>query len=184
MLGLVAVFFLLAADAPKTPQFFFGAGVGWTHTGSQDFPSCCSTSSAPDGLALSLEAQVEYGRFFAAASFVFAQNANTADDWVPGMVTGRLGIYLLNTAFSPYLAAGGGFLREVLRDGDAPPNAVAASGAAVLAEAGLSGLRSWRAGRVNAYVQVLQPLFDDPPSPGHQPPSTKTCLLTGIRLFY
>jgi hypothetical protein len=95
-----------------------------------------------------------------------------------------LGVYLLNATFSPYLAAGAGFLRETLLDGDAPPNAIEASGAAVLAEAGLSGPRSWRAGRVNAYFQVLQPLFDDPPSPGHMPPSTKTCLLTGIRLFY
>ena len=180
MPGLVAVFFMLAADVPKTPQFFFGAGVGWAHAGSQDFPSCCGTGSGPDGLALSLEAQIEYGRFFAAASLVFAQNLTTES----GMVTGRLGVYLLNATFSPYLAAGAGFLRETLLDGDAPPNAIEASGAAVLAEAGLSGLRSWRAGRVNAYVQVLQPLFDDPPSPGHQPPSTKTCLLAGIRLFY
>src|SRR5471032_1488120 len=87
MPGLVAVFFVLAADIPKTPQFFFGAGVGWAHAGSQDFPSCCGTGSGPDGLALSLEAQIEYWRFFAAASLVFAQSLTTE----PGMVTGPLG---------------------------------------------------------------------------------------------
>jgi hypothetical protein len=191
MLAVIAGLLMASADAPKI-QFYFGAGAGWAHTNAQEFccagPAPISVPSRPDGLALSLEGQVEFGRLFAATSLVFVQDVTRDTGWALGMATGRFGVYLLDTTFSPYLAAGAGFLRELLRDADTPSNALEASGAAILAEAGVAGPRSWRVGKAEAYFQILQPLFDDPVSPSstaaRATPTTKLCLLTGIRIFY
>ena len=181
---LSAAFVLLAA--PSQPDFHFGAGASWVHIGAEQY--CCSRPAGrPDGLGLSLEGQLDYGRFFLAASVAFAQGVlagQGTDVWAPQMAIGRIGYLLLDAPVAPYLAAGAGWLRELLPDGDSPPNMLEGSGGALLAEAGVQAWRGWRNGRAVAFVHLLQPLFSDPASPGHPTPSTKTCWQAGLRILY
>src|SRR5512140_1972006 len=102
----------------------------------------------------------------------------------PASASARVGFFVLPTPISPYVAVGAGWLRQSLPDGDSPPNLLTADGAALIGEAGVSGLRDRDIGRVTAYVQIQQPLFDAPPDPLHSPPVTKLIFLAGLRLFF
>ena len=172
---LLATLGLLAVDAPAR-GWFVGVGLSAVHTPPQNFGGALSAHSGPQGLGLSLEGQVESRRFFAAATVLFAGE--------PTAVSGRVGWFMLDLPVTPYLAVGAGWLREVSEDGDSPPNIVGASGAAVLAEAGVAGPRNVHFLRAIGYVQILKPLFGAPSDPSHIPPSPKTCLMGGIRLLF
>jgi hypothetical protein len=175
MSGLMAAVLLLAE-----PQLSVhgGASVGFIHVGAQQFGD-----SKPNGLNLSLEGQAEYGHFFFGASAVFGQGVTTSEQLAPAVVSGKFGLFLLNDPIAPYVAVGAGWLRELLADGDLPPNPIRVSGAALLAEVGVEGSRSWTAGRLIVYLQFLKPVFEDPHSSIHSSPTTGTCWLGGVRLL-
>ena len=104
--------------------------------------------------------------------------------WGPAIVSGRAGIFLLETPVAPYLSAGVAWMREILADGDSPANSLEASGAAVLLEAGVTAFRTAPHGRAVVCAQLLEPLFGDPLSPGHPSPTTRFCVLGGLRLLF
>jgi hypothetical protein len=187
MISMLAVFLLAADAAPPPVRFYLGAGFSLVHTDAQQFaPSAISTR--PDGVGFSLEAEVEVQRrFFVATSVVIAQGVSAGsgpDAFAPTIVSGRAGLLLLRTAVAPYVAAGAGWLRELLPDGDDPPNQLNASGPALLAEVGVQATPAWSFGKGIVYLQLLDPLFDSPLSPGHATPSVKLCWLGGARLLF
>jgi len=174
----VALAALLSAEL----SIHFGMGAGAIHTPGQDFHFQGGPwPSKPDGLAISLELQVEYGYVFGASTLVFASMNNSSE---PVAASVRAGLFLLPTTAAPYVAVGVGWLNQLLQDGDSPPNLLAADGAALLAEVGVTGPRHWTDGRANVYAQIQKPLFDAPPDPYHTPPVTKPVYLAGIRLFF
>jgi hypothetical protein len=82
MLGLIAGFFMLAADTTPQMEFHFGAGVAWAHVPGEQY--CCSRPtqpSYPDGLGISIDGQLDYGRFFVAGSLAFAESGPYG--WAP-----------------------------------------------------------------------------------------------------
>src|SRR5437016_5966760 len=94
-------------------------------------------------------------RFLVAGTVMFAE-----PNWELATANARFGIFLLNGPISPYIAAGAGWLREVSPDGDLPPKILTLEGLALLGEVGIAAFRDWRFGRLNGYLQVLQPCSD------------------------
>ena len=162
-----------------TLSIHFGLGFSAVHTPDQEVGT--RAASYPRGLGLSLEAQAEAGSFYAAGTVLFAPMGSGTE---LASASARIGLFVLPTAISPYLAVGAGWLRQSLPDGDLPPNLLAADGAALIGEVGVAGLRDRDIGRVTAYVQIQQPLFDAPPDPLHSPPATKLVFLAGLRVFF
>ena len=162
-------------------SFHFGGGVGLAHTRSDTFMAVEDPNSRPNGLTLSLEAQLDSERFFFASTLLFA-NMFTGSNLCSASL--RAGVFLLATDVSPYVAVGAGWLNEQLVDGDLPPTTLSPDGLALIGEAGVAALRRGPHGRLNVYVQLLQPLFDAPPDPNHGNPQTRPVLAGGLRLLY
>ena len=176
---LLATLGLLVAE-PPAGTWFFGLGLSSVHTPDQRFSGGFTAPSFPNGLGLSLEAQVESRRFFAAATVLYAPQLGYA----VSSIAGRVGWFVLDGEVTPYLAAGAGWLQEYFGDGDAPPNWLAADGVALLGEVGVEAFRDARFFRAIGYLQVLWPQFEVPPYALHAAPVTKKCLLFGVRLLF
>ena len=177
---LLATLGLLVAE-PPAGTWFFGLGLSSVHTPDQRFMGRGTAPSFPNGLGLSLEAQIESRRFFAAATLLFSPQPGGS---AVSSIAGRVGWFVLDGEVTPYLAAGAGWLQESFGDGDAPPNWLAADGVALLGEVGVEAFRDARFFRAIGYVQGLWPQFEVPPYVLHAAPVTKSCLLFGVRLLF
>ena len=177
---LLATLGLLVAE-PPAGTWFFGLGLSSVHTPDQRFIGGFTAPSFPNGLGLSLEAQIESRRFFAAATVL---SAAQVDGFALTSIAGRVGWFVLDGEVTPYLAAGAGWLQEYFGDGDAPPNLLAADGVALLGEVGVEAFRDARFFRAIGYLQGLWPQFEVSPYHLHATPVTKNCLLFGVRLLF
>lgn len=155
-----------------------GVGAGAIHVPGQSWPFG-PRPSQPDGFADSLEVELESGRFFAASTVLFSDIRNSSQ---PVSASLRGGVYLAPWLIAPYVALGAGWLHELVEDNDA--DALDADGVALLAEAGLMASPRWQFGRINAYAQILQPLFGAPRLPYQSRPDTRLAYLGGVRLFF
>jgi hypothetical protein len=173
---MLASALLLAADL----SFHLGIGLGGAHVPTQDFQIADPGASRPNGFAVSLEAQLEYGYAFGAASLLAAEPGTSET----ASASLRAGVYLLPSPIAPYLSAGASFLHERLFDGDSPPNLLSADGVALVGEIGVTAPRDLPHGRANLYLQIQKPLFDAPPDPSHRAPTTMPVYLAGIRLLF
>jgi len=162
-------------------SFHIGAGVGGAHTANQDYGSIEMPNTRPNGLVFSLEAQLEYGPAFLAPTLLLS---NGFDGLQLTCASVRAGLFLLPTAVSPYVAAGGGWLREQMLDSDEFPALLAPNGGALLGEVGIAAFRDRKRGRASAFLQVLQPLFSDPPYAFHGHPHVQPAWIAGLRVLY
>jgi hypothetical protein len=126
-----------------------------------------------------------------AASLAFAEFADQWPDWPGGFAlqaaTGSVGVLVPDTPIAPYLAFGGGWMRETLPP-PSPGKLRLTSGGeqsgALLLEVGVQGWRRWRNGRVIIFVQLMEPLFDAASTPFVPPLATRTAWRAGLRLLF